>query len=127
MKINLQFFGGRGSSGSRASRATISGGGGTASAAATTTAASITANAIPTLDQVRRQFVGQTAADVQAEIGRIFRELGSPMNGNPARETFNARTAPLRQLISETINNGTGFAGADYNTLLRTSRVTRRS
>lgn len=76
-----------------------------------------------TESEMRVLFEGKTASDVQKEKGRIFREMGEPMNGNPKRKEFVEATAPLNRLISETINNGTGKSNGDYKTLMDTSIV----
>lgn len=76
-----------------------------------------------TIDTLREKFAGKSAADVQADKARIFKEMGSPMNGDPRRAEFEKATAAHGQLIGETINNGTGSSSGDYSTLLKTSRV----
>lgn len=50
-------------------------------------------------------------------------KMGRPSRGQSQYDKFQQTVAPLRRLISETINNGTGNANSDYATLLRTSIV----
>ena len=121
IKINIQFFGGRGGGGGKGSRG--GGGGGAAKAAEINPLDKYRGKS---LDEVRDQFIGKNAADVQAEKSRIFVEMGRPSGGSSAYAEFKARTASLDILINETINNGTGNDREDYKTLMRTSVVKKK-
>lgn len=124
LNIGIQFFGGRGGGGSGGARGGRAGGGGGAAKAAETN--SLDKYRGKSLDTVRDQFIGKTAADVQAEKSRIFVEMGRPSGGSSAYAEFKARTAALNILINETINNGTGNDREDYKTLMRTSVVKKK-